>query len=73
MVDLAISIAIILRLYSWSKELAQSEVGFSRNELLVLMYGMFFAGCVYTLSSYFGVGDFIKTIWGMGYKFEVGE
>lgn len=62
MVDLVISIAIILRLYSWSKELAQSEVGFSRNELLVLMYGMFFAGCVYTLSSYFGVGDFIKTI-----------
>lgn len=62
MVDLAISIAIILRLYSWSKELAQLEVGFSRNELLVLMYGMFFAGCVYTLSSYISMADFLKTI-----------
>ena len=62
MIDLAVSIAIILRLYSWSKELAQLEVGFSRNELLVLMYGMFFAGCVYTLSLYISMADFLKTI-----------
>lgn len=62
MVDLAISIAIILILYSGSKELAQLEAVFSRYELSTVMYAVFFAGCVYTLFSYFSMGDFLKTI-----------
>lgn len=62
MLDLAISIAIILILYSGSKESAQLEVILSRYGLSTVMYAVFFTGCVYTLFSYFSMGDFLKTI-----------